>query len=253
MDMIYRKEYEVHSYETDARGFVKAPALVNFLQDAAGGHAALLGVGVTDLMMRGLTWVLSRYHVVIHGAPAVGARLEVLTWPSGKHGHFALRDFEVADGDGRSVLSATSSWMVIDLDRKQPVRIDEAITIPYAIDKRALEDAFGSLPVPSGREAEMTFRVESGQIDWNRHVNNAVYIQWALEAAPPEVLKTGRVVEFEVSYRAEAFYGDTVASIVQRAAGEGPGQVFLHQILNAGTGAELTRLRTRWETPAGRA
>lgn len=253
MDMIYHKEYPVHSYETDARGFVKAPALFNFLQDSAGEHAASLGVGVLDLFERRMTWVLSRYHVIVRRYPARGARLEVTTWPSGKHGFFALRDFEVADGAGGAVLSATSSWMVIDLQKKQPVKIDEAIAIPYAVDRRALEDAFGPLPVPDGRAIEIPFRVESGHIDWNRHVNNAVYIQWALEAVPPDVLKADRVAEVEVSYRAEAVYGDTVSSVSQPAAGGGPGRTFLHQILHAGTGAELARLRTRWEPAERRA
>lgn len=247
MDMIYHKEYPVHSYETDARGLVKAPALFNFLQDSAGEHAASLGVGVLDLFKRRMTWVLSRYHVLIRRYPAMGARLEVTTWPSGKHGFYALRDFEVADGSGGPVLSATSSWMVIDLGMKQPVKIDEAIAIPYAVDRRALEDPFGPLPVLDGREFEVPFRVESGHIDWNRHVNNAVYIQWALEAVPPDVLKTGRVVEVEVSYRAEAVFGNSVLSVAQGAPGGGAGPAFLHQILQAGTGVELARLRTRWE------
>ncbi|MEN6561519.1 MAG: acyl-ACP thioesterase domain-containing protein [Acidobacteriota bacterium] len=251
MDMIYRKEYAVHQYETDFRGLVKVPALFNFLQDCAGEHAASLGVGVLDLFKRNMTWVMSRYHVLIHRTPAAGARLEVTTWPSDKQGNFAIRDFEVAEGDGRPVLSATSSWMIVDLARKRPVRIDQAIAIPYALGKRALNDPFDSLPLPSAREAEALFRVESGHIDWNRHVNNAVYVQWALEAVPPEFLRTGRAVEIEVSYRAEAFYGDPVMSVVQRLPGEGPAPVFLHQILNAGTGAELTRLRTRWDLTAG--
>jgi medium-chain acyl-[acyl-carrier-protein] hydrolase len=246
-DLIFTKEYAVHSYETDARGFVKASALLNYLQDSAGEHAGRLGVGVLDLFKRNMTWVLSRYHILVHRYPARGARLEVVTWPSGKHGYFALRDFEVADGGGGPVLSATSSWMVIGLDKKQPVKVDEAIAIPYAVDKRALADPFDSLAVPSARDAELGFRVESGHIDWNRHVNNAVYVQWALEAVPPDVLQRSRPVDLEVSYRAEAFYGDQVVSVLQRVPDAAPGAVFLHQVLNAATGAELTRLKTRWE------
>jgi len=245
--LVYQREYAVHSYETDARGFVKASALLNYLQDSAGEHAGRLGVGVLDLFKRNLTWVLSRYHVVVHRYPGLGARLEVTTWPSGKHGYFALRDFEVSDGGGDPVLSATSSWMVISLDKKQPVKVDEAIDIPYAVDKRALADPFDSLAVPGARDAEVRFRVESAHIDWNRHVNNAVYVQWALEAVPPDVLQRSRPVDLEVSYRAEAFYGDKVVSVLQRVAGADREAVFLHQILNAATGAELTRLKTRWE------
>jgi acyl-ACP thioesterase len=152
----------------------------------------------------------------------------------------------MADANGGPVLTATSSWMIIGLERKQPLKVDEIINVPYAVDKRALDDAFASLPVPTAREAEIRFRVESVHIDWNRHVNNAIYVQWALEAVPAEVLRKRRPLELEISYRAEAFYGEEVVSVVQAVPDPGAGPVFLHQILNAASGLELTRLRTRW-------
>jgi len=245
-ELVFRKEYPIHTYETDARGLARMVTLLNYLQDSAGEHAGRLGLSVLDLFKRQMTWVLSRYHVLVHRYPAIGERLEVTTWPSGKNGYFATRDFEVADGNGGSVLSATSSWMIIGLERKQPIKVDDIIDIPYAIERRALDDPFGSLPVPEARDSEVRFRVESAHLDWNRHVNNAVYVQWALEGVPPDILMKSRPVELEVSYRAEALYGDDVISTVQRVPDAASGPAFLHQILNAATGAELTRLRTRW-------
>ena len=244
-EFVFHKEYTVHTYETDARGLARTVALLNFLQDAAGEHAGRLGLSVIDLFKRNMTWVLSRYHVLVHRYPALGAQVEVMTWPAGKHGYFAIRDFEVADGSG-PVLSATSSWMVIDLDKKQAVKVDDVVGPRYAVEKRALDDPFASLPILSARESEVRFRVEMGHLDWNHHVNNAVYVQWALEGVPPDVLMSRRPMELEVSYRAEALYGDEVLSAAQRVPEGEPRAVFLHQILNAVTGAELARLRTRW-------
>lgn len=246
-ELVFLKEYAIHTYETDDRGLVKTVTLLNFLQDSAGEHAGRLGLSVRDLVKRNMTWVLSRYHILVHRYPGIGERLEVTTWPSGKGGYFATREFEIADANGGPVLTATSSWMIIGLDRKQPLKVDDIIDIPYAVDKRALDDPFASLPVPSAREAELRFRVESVHIDWNRHVNNAIYVQWALEAVPAEVLRKSRPVELEISYRAEAFYGEEVLSVVQAVPHAGAGPVYLHQILNAASGMELTRLRTRWE------
>jgi medium-chain acyl-[acyl-carrier-protein] hydrolase len=246
VDLIFCKEYTVHTYETDARGLARPVALLNYLQDSAGYHAGRLGLSVIDLGKRNMTWVLSRYHVLVHRYPALGTQLEVVTWPSGKHGYFALRDFEVSDGGG-PILSATSSWMVIGLATKQVVKVEEVVGPAYSVEKRALDDPFASLPVISARESELRFRVEMGHLDWNRHVNNAVYVQWALEGVPPDILMSRRPMELEVSYRAEAFYGDSVLSIAQRVPEGGSGTAFLHQILNAATGAELARLRTRWE------
>lgn len=246
-ELVYHKEYTVHTYETDARGVARPVALLNYLQDSAGDHAGRLGLSVLDLFKRGLTWVLSRYHVVIHRYPGIGARLEVTTWPSGRRGRFATRDFEVAEAGGGPVLSATSSWMVLDLAGKRTVKIEDVVDAAYAIDRRAVDDPFDSLPVLSASEAESRFRVEASHLDWNRHVNNAVYVQWALESVPPDVLFGRRPLDLEVSYRAEALYGEEVLAAVQRVPDPGPGFAFLHRISNAATGAELARLRTRWE------
>ncbi len=265
-DLLYRKEFTVHSYELDFEGRVRLTALLNFLQDAAGDHAARLGWSVTDLMKQKMTWVLSRYHVRVFRYPAWGERIAVTTWPSGRHGYFALRDFEAADAEGRTVLVGTTSWMVLHLERKQPLKVDDILPTNYILDKRALPDEFSPLPVLgeadlAGGKADrgVPFRVEMNHLDLNRHVNNAVYVQWALEAVPEEVLSHSRPVDLEVSYRAEAFYGDTILSKVRAVpvstpfsdAGHGPGATpareFIHQILNSATGVELTRLRTRWE------
>jgi medium-chain acyl-[acyl-carrier-protein] hydrolase len=248
-DLVFHKEFAVHTYETDARGSAKMVSLLNYLQDSAGEHAASLGLSVLDLFKRNMTWVLSRYHVLIHRYPGMGERLVVTTWPSGKNGYFATRDFEMADANGGAVLSATSSWMVVDLERKAPVKVEAVVDVPYAVERRALDDPFASLPVPAARGDGTRFRVESGHLDWNRHVNNAVYVAWALEAVPPEVLLKSRPVELEVSYRAEAFYGEDVLSVAEPApatpaAAAGP--AYLHQIFNAASGTELARLRTRW-------
>jgi medium-chain acyl-[acyl-carrier-protein] hydrolase len=247
MDLIFRKTYSVHTYETDPGGLTRTTTLLNFLQDAAGEHAGRLGLSVIDLFKRRMTWVLSRYHVRIHRYPATGEALEVTTWPSGKQGYFATRDFEVADAMGGAVLAATSSWMIIDLDRRQRIKVDDIVEIPYAVDKRALDDPFASLPVLTARESETGFRVEKAHLDWNRHVNNAVYVQWALEGVPQDVLFGRKPVDLEISYRAEALYGDAVVSAVQRVAADAAGPQFLHQIFNAASGVELARLRTRWE------
>jgi len=80
-------------------------------------------------------------------------------------------------------------------------------------------------------------------LDINRHVNHTVYVQWALEALPRELLLETAPAEIEVAYRAEAFYGDEIAA---RAQVEDAGRSFRHQIVNASTGAELARLRTLW-------
>ena len=245
MDKTFVQSYRVHTYESDGDGRVRAAALLNYLQDAAGGHAGSLGYSVLDLLKSGKTWVLSRNHVRILRYPLQGDDVRVTTWPSGSRGLFALRDFEAADSRG-SVLVGTTSWMIIDVATRRPVPVADLLPADYGLDKRALDDNFPSIPPLGAAARETGFRATLRDIDWNRHVNNAVYVSWALEGAPPEILDRRRLAEVEVSYRAEAFCGDEVLSRVGPDEGTVPEAAFLHQIVRPADGVELARLRTRW-------
>jgi medium-chain acyl-[acyl-carrier-protein] hydrolase len=242
---VYKKSFELHAYEVDSEGRAHFVSLLNYLQDAAGDHAALLGFSITELLKKNQTWLLSRYHLKVLRYPLYEARVMVSTWPSATQGIFALRDFEMADEKGQVFLMATSSWILLDLGKKQPIRLNESFPGRMVLERRALDDDFKPFPQLRQPEIELTFPVLRKDLDFNRHVNNAVYVQWALEAVPEVISNSMRPLDVEVSYRAEAFSGDRVISRAGRQSGETP-PVFLHQISNEATGAELTRLKTVW-------
>jgi medium-chain acyl-[acyl-carrier-protein] hydrolase len=253
MEKIHRRAFRIHTYDTDFRGGALPVSLLNFLQEAAGEHAALLGFSVTDLMKDGLTWVLSRYHVHLTRYPVMGEAIEVRTWPSGHEGFFWLRDFEASDGAGAPVLAATSSWVLLNAATKQPVREGREIPAERLHATRALQDGFPRLPACEAPERELGFRVGLYDLDLNDHVNHAVYVRWALETVPEEMLRSCRPVDIEVSYRAEAFFGDEVVSRSQRVGtpADGPAPSFAHSLVHKTTARELARLRTTWAPIAG--
>jgi medium-chain acyl-[acyl-carrier-protein] hydrolase len=246
MDKIYRKRYRVFTFDVDASGKAHLPVVLNFFQDAARDHAGFFGFSVFDLQKKGLTWVMSRYHIKAPRYPVMGDSVEVSTWTSGRHGFFAMREFEARDAGGKLLVAATSSWMVITLDKKQPVRPESVVSDENVLDKRAIPDRFEPLSKPERADKEMIFRAQLRDLDFNNHVNNVGYIHWALEGMPADVLRSSRASEVEIVYKAEVFYGDEILSRVQ-AAGPGQTGVFLHQLVNRESGVELARLRTSWK------
>jgi medium-chain acyl-[acyl-carrier-protein] hydrolase len=106
-----------------------------------------------------------------------------------------------------------------------------------------IHDSFTSLPVPDGFDCELPFRVRHSDLDINRHVNNTVYVDWALETLPKEVIGRIRPATIEVSYRAEANYGDRVLS---RSQYDGATNNSRHQLVRESDGKELARLRVAW-------
>jgi acyl-ACP thioesterase len=250
MEKIYTKKFLVHIYEVDFRGRARPGTLLNYLQDAAGDHAALLGFSLFDLLKINKTWLLSRYHIRIERYPEIGEEVTVTTWPSGTQRIFALRDFEMADGKGKLVAAATSSWVLWDIPAKQPDRLDERLRSEFVFEKRAIDDHFEplpALPAPGTPDRELDFRVEMQDIDFNNHLTYDVYIQWALETVPEGMQRSCIPAEIEVSYRAEAFYGDDIVSRLKKGDTDaGAGTTFLHGIYHKSKGTELARLRTVW-------
>lgn len=245
IDVVYKKPFVVRAVDVDGSGLIQPVVLVEHLLDAAGEHAASGGLAVTEMFRKGVTWVLSRFHIEILRYPAWGRTVTIETWPSGRHPLFATRDYTAEDEQG-TVATATSSWLIVDLKTRRPVRTDDYLEGFPLLEKRALDDPFASLPAPAPGDVAGEFPVFFSDIDLNRHVTASVYIHRALESAPREILFRLRPASIEVNFRGEAFYGDRLASRIERLEGGEPVR-FLHRISRAADDKELTLLRTSWK------
>jgi medium-chain acyl-[acyl-carrier-protein] hydrolase len=227
-------------------GRVKLGSLLNYFQEAASEHAEILGASVIDLISKNLTWVLSRYHIKIFRYPLWKESLQLTTWPSVQKGLFALREFEIRDGQNHLLSAATSSWMMLAIRSKRPVPLTGNLPEYPKDPRRAIPDDFAPLPKAEKTDLEMSFRVEMRDLDWNRHVNHVVYIEWAAETAPKDILEHFLPAEIEVDFRGEALFGETVISRTE-VLSLGSEPVLVHQISKDKDQKELTRLRTVWK------
>lgn len=242
-DTVYVKAGTVQYHETDQHGFIRPVALLNHLQSAAGEHATGIGVSVHELRKSGHTWVLSRVHLSMERYPRGGESFLITTWPAERDTFFTVRDFELADAQGRLIGSATTSWAVLNIGTRRPVKLDNVLPLFPLTLRRALNDPFSTLPIIDAPELELRLPVLRADLDINRHVNNTVYVGWALETIPEEVDSSCHLASIEISYRAEALYGDSIVARSGQAGGTG---CYLHRIDNDRDGRELARLRTVW-------
>jgi medium-chain acyl-[acyl-carrier-protein] hydrolase len=224
---------------------LKPVNLLHYLQDAASSHAALLGISVADLLQKRLTWMLSRYQIRAYRYPFDGEEIHIRTWRSAVDGYHALRDFEIIDSHDRLLAIASSSWFIVNLESRRPVRIKAAVEDFPTHASRSFPDDFITFPKRENYDRELPFLVRMGDLDQNRHVNHTVYLEWAIEAIPPDILQTCLPAEIHIAYRAEALYGGKILSR-SAAIDSLDSAAFLHQIVSEGEGRELTRLMTVW-------
>jgi len=175
------KKFTLQAYQCDRYGNVRPLILMNELQAAADAHAEMLGAGRTYLLENNLAWVVTHYLVDILELPREGEDLRVITWPSCQDSLRATRDFEIRGADDRLMVRATSQWILIDMARRRPLRLNEHLP-PWPIcTSRAWDrtfDKFGDFsPVKSH-----VIKCRFDDIDVNQHINNAVYAVWATES-----------------------------------------------------------------------
>jgi acyl-ACP thioesterase len=235
--------FPVHSFDLDAGGTLRVPALAGYLQEAAGASARSLGFGVETLWKQGLTWVLARQRLRVDAPVHHGDLLTVETWPSGVERLFAFREFRVRRADGAVVARASSTWAVLDLATRRPVRPDRVLEASFhPRTHQALTAPAERLEPLAAWDVEKRFRVRHHDIDVNRHVNNLTYLAWALEAAPDAMWAERRVAALDVEFVAECEPGSAVLS---RAAAAGEA-AFAHAVVHETDGRELARARTAW-------
>ena len=225
MTMIkYTKDLTIQCYETDASWRLKPASFMNFAQEAAGNHAVYLGFGYDDLIASNTAWILSRVHVVFTDTPKWKEDLTLTTWHKGLNRLFFLRDFILTDRQGRERVKATTSWLVLDLETRRLVRDPKLVEEGTVCAENVMETPADKVQMPKDVEAEhvMDHVVAYSDVDMNAHTNNAMYMQWAMDAVDYDIASTMPVKEFTINFNHETKPGDVVAIYKARVIeGEG--------------------------------
>ena len=232
-------EHTICSYDVDPNRTVRLPALCRFMQEAAYHHAEHLGLGHSFLSARGMAWVLARQRICIDRLPEWGDTVHIRTWPSGRDRLFFYRDFELSDGDGARVLTASNAWSLIDVEKRERVHPDIYLRVDIPEGKQVFDSKIERLKggtCPAGPSVVVTY----GDLDLNGHVNNVRYIEWLLDSLPRDFHEMHAVKALELNYLAEAVYGQTVQVCSEET---GPLE-FIHAVKVGDT--ELFRARSRW-------
>lgn len=222
MNTIFRKSYHVEGSRTDFMRRLRPSALFDFYQDAATMAAEGLGFGHEGLVSEhGVVWVLTKLRTVIHKMPWAGDDITVETWHQESGKLTFDRDFYVYDHAGTIVAAAASVWVLMDVATREVMRAD---TIPFdapvARTERALKRRLGKIRGADAPEERYAKTVCYSDIDLNGHVNNARYVDYALDCFPLERFREGAVRSVEMNYISEVVIG-TRLSIRAEERGDG--------------------------------
>ena len=209
----YIENITIPCYDTDAAWRLKPSSFMNLAQEAAGRHAVHLGFGYDDLIKSNTAWILSRVHVEFTDTPKWREDITLTTWHKGLNRLFFLRDFLLSDAQGRERVKATTSWLVLNLETRRLVRDPKLIEDGTVCTDNVLEIPADKVTLPKDVEAEFVMEhvVAYSDVDTNGHTNNAMYMQWAMDAVDYQISSVRPVKEFTINFNHETKAGDKVS------------------------------------------
>lgn len=206
------QKFTIPCYNTDASWRLKPAAFMDLAQEAAGLHAVYLGFGYDDLIKTNTAWILSRVNVKFIDTPLWREDVTLTTWHKGFNRLFFLRDFVMTDKEGRERVKATTSWLVLNLETRSMVRDPELVEEGTVCSENAIENQADKVRMPRDVEAVPVYSrvVGYSDVDMLGHANNAMYMQWAMDAVDYELASDKPVKEFTINFNHEIKAGEKV-------------------------------------------
>ena len=245
---MFERSFTILPSDAGTGGVIKPRNLTDCLQDTADMAARELKADVHSVMDKGYAWILVHVKISVDRWPELGEKITIRTWHNVNDGLYTFRAFDARSADEKALLSGSTSWLLLDLARSRPVK------------PKNILDAESNPPVPSEfielpreisenshKKHKKNFEVRLHDLDANDHVNNAVYIEWAVESVPSEILRNCQLSGWDVIYRKGARLGDEVMVNTQEEPIDeknSPIKTFTG-IMNAG-GTFLCTVRTYW-------
>lgn len=250
--------FPVRHHELDVFRHVNNVVYVQYMQEAAIQASTHAGFGPDWYRSRGTGWVIRRLTVRYLGQAAYGDEVEIATWLSEMRGVRCAREYDLRRaGDGTRLARARAEWIYLDLNKMTPLRIPPEMIGAFAPGGDA-EDLGVRLakaqPTTDAHRYRHRRRVQFHELDVARHVNHAVYLQWAGQAyfeavraaghSPERMLQEGWTVfqgGHDIEYFAPALDADdieVVSWVCEMARVRG---AWTHEVCHAATGKLLAR------------
>ena len=206
--MKFSKVYEPRISEYDKNGNLSVKSIIGILEDAGAKHSTFAGNDILECRLNGYTWILVEWNVEINRLPKNNQKLLVETWAVFKKPEIITsREFEIKDEQGNVFIHACERLVYEDLQNGKLVRITPEMMGNYNPEPELQHNfRFAKLKEPAVYDREKPLAVRITDIDFNDHVHNTVYFDYALDMLE----NTQEFISgFRILYKKPLMYKDT--------------------------------------------
>lgn len=201
--MIFTEDYRVRISDYDRSGKLSYESVLQILENVGSHNSDSVGNNVIEGSQSGIAWILAGWRIKILRNVDSREELKISTWTHGKpNATMVYRDFILADKNGLEAIKAEAKFVLLDVSAGKLTRINDELFSSYLPEERTVFDT----PSPKPREPlkfdfEKVIPLRKSDIDFNGHLHNTRYVDFAAEVLPEETDSAQRINEFIVVYK----------------------------------------------------
>lgn len=242
----YNQSFKIPYYEADKHSSLSPISLLQYLGEVSMIHNGLL-VDFEEMAKLNFGWMLNRWKVKMDKYPNAGEKLRIETWISEVDKFYAYREFIIYDEKNVELGKATAIWIFLDMKRKRPIRIkEEHYSLENVFDKKIFNE-FHRFDANIEVDNNIDFHIRKSDIDYNDHVNNTKYLEWIIETIPDDVYKNYILSEFEILYKKEVKYPNTILTGIKEINNQDEERSYVHKIVDKNSKEEKTLGLSIWK------
>lgn len=206
---MFQKVFHIPASAVDRHDRLKMSTILDYLQEIAGDHCALLGTTRAELLEKGLFWAVIRHRVVITRLPRAGEDITLRTWPMPTTRTAYPRAVLALDAEGRELFRSVSLWVLMDMTSRAMVLPGKSgVTVNGTILGGEIDPPGAMAAKPRANTQRCAVRFTD--LDWNGHMNNCRYLDWVDDLTGSDFHEIHPATEFSVCYFSEAKEGETL-------------------------------------------
>ena len=173
----YTWKINISSFDADRNRDLKPSSILKLQQEAGDRHLNAGGVTYSALFDRGMIFVLTRARMEIKRFPTYKETVTLTTWSRGIRGSQFFRCYRFEDPNSRPLINSMSAYALVDAENHRLLRpaVSDGLGIRHLPDREIACAEPPKVHVPDNAVFLAERPVRFTDIDYNGHVNNAVY------------------------------------------------------------------------------
>lgn len=206
-----QKHIKVIEPECDIRKKMSLSNVMRHAQQMGSEHLVQFGLDYNRMADDGMVFLVAKQLMKIHRRPAFNEKLVLTTIPRKPKGAQFIRDTLFETEDGERLIDVSIAWLLADPQSHKILR-------PSVFDRYGLEMFPNDgetitryrIHCPVGTGTSHLRQVRFSDLDYNGHMNNAVYASVVLDALPPDVTMEREPTSFGILFQKEAKFGQVI-------------------------------------------